>query len=71
MLIVLGDCDESYQALSKWMKKLKLTNFRIKIVWKIIPLRGIFGNMCFMLAFWTFGPSVEGFQHCRPMMALS
>ena len=53
------------------MKKLKLTNFRIKIVWKIIPLRGIFGNMCFMLAFWTFGPSVEGFQHCRPMMALS
>ena len=31
MLIVLGDCDESYQALSKWMKKLKLTNFRIKI----------------------------------------
>ena len=59
MLRVFYDWDESYQALLKWMNILKLTNPRTKIVWKTIPLGGIYGNVRFMLVFWTFGPSVE------------
>ena len=70
MLRVFGDWDESYQALPKWMNILKLTNPGIKIVWKTIPLGGIFGNVRFMRVFWTFGPSVEGFKHWRPIIQI-
>ncbi|KAL6318189.1 hypothetical protein AAG906_035694 [Vitis piasezkii] len=70
MLRVFGDWDESYQALSKWMNILKLTNPGIKIVWKTIPLGGIFGNVRFMRVFWTFGPSIEGFKHWRPIIQI-
>ena len=51
MLRVFGDWDESYQSLSKWMNILLLTNPETKIVWKTIPLGGIYGNMRFMHVF--------------------
>ena len=70
MLRFFYDWDESYQALLKWMNILKLTNPRTKIVWKTIPLGGISGNVRFMLVFWTFGPSVERFKHCRPIIQI-
>ncbi|KAL6324600.1 hypothetical protein AAG906_013412 [Vitis piasezkii] len=71
MLRVFGDWDESYQALPKWMNILKLTNPGTKIVWKTIPLRGIYGNVHLMSVFWTFGSSVEGFKHCRPIIQIN
>ncbi|RVW32383.1 hypothetical protein CK203_087536 [Vitis vinifera] len=71
MLRVFGDWDESYQALLKWMNILKLTNPGTKIVWKTIPLRGIYGNVHFMRVFWTFGSSVEGFKHCKPIIQIN
>ena len=70
MLRFFYDWDESYQALLKWMNILKLTNPRTKIVWKTIPLGGIFGNVRFMRVFWTFGPSVEGFKRWRPIIQI-
>ena len=70
MLRVFGDWDESYQALLKWMNILKITNLETKIVWKIIPLGGISGNMRFMRVFWTFRLSVEGFKHCRSIIQI-
>ena len=70
MLRFFGDWDESYQALLKWMNILKLTYPITKIVWKTIPLRGIYGNAHFMCVFWTFGSSVEGFKHCRPIIQI-
>ncbi|RVW25044.1 hypothetical protein CK203_114054 [Vitis vinifera] len=70
MLRVFGDWDESYQALSKWMNILQLTNPGTKIVWKTIPLGGISGNVRFMRVFWAFEASVEGFKHCRPIIQI-
>ena len=67
---VFGDWDKSYQALMKWMNILKLTNPGIKIVWKTIPLGGIYGNMQFMHVFWTFRLSVKGFKHCKPIIQI-
>ena len=68
MLRVFVDWDESYQALPKWMNILKLTNPGTKIVWKTIPLGGISRSVSFMCVFWTFGSSIEGFKHCRPIV---
>ena len=56
--------------MPKWINILKLTNLGAKIVWKTVPLRGIFGNVRFMRVFWTFGPSVEEFKHCRPIIQI-
>ena len=53
------------------MNILKLTNPRTKIVWKIIPLGGIYGNVRFIHVFWTFRPSIEGFKHCRPIIQIN
>ena len=68
MLRVFGDWDESYQALPKWMNIVQLTNLGTKIVWKTIPLGGISRSVRFMRIFWTFGSSIEGFKHCRPIV---
>ena len=70
MIKAFGDWDESYQAIPKWMNILKLTNSGTKFAWKTIPLVGIFGNVRFMRGFWTFGPCVEGFKHCRPIIQI-
>ena len=70
MLRVFGDWDESYQALPKWMNIVQLTNLGTKIVWKTIPLGGISRSVRFMRVFWTFGPSVERFKHCRPIIQI-
>ena len=71
MVRVFGDWDESYQALLKLMNVLQLTNLGTKIVCKTIPLRGIYGNVHFMRVFWTFGSSVEGFKHCKPIIQIN
>ncbi|RVW33626.1 Serine/threonine-protein phosphatase 7 long form-like [Vitis vinifera] len=60
MLRVFGDWDESYQALPKWMNILQLTNPGTKIVWKTIPLGGIFGNVQFMRVFGHLGQVLKG-----------
>ena len=52
------------------MNILKLTNPRIKFAWKTIFLVGISGNVRFMWVFWTFGPCVEGFKHCKPIIQI-
>ena len=70
MIKAFGDWDELYQALPKWMNILKLTNPGTKVTWKTIPLVGISGNVRFMRVFWTFGPCVEWFKHCRPIIQI-
>ncbi|KAL6342251.1 hypothetical protein AAG906_006874 [Vitis piasezkii] len=60
MLRVFGDWDESYQALSKWMNILKLTNPGIKVVWKTIPLGGFTGTSRFMRVFGHLGQVLKG-----------
>ena len=52
------------------MNILKLTNPGTKVDWKTIPLVGISGNVRFMRVFWTFGPCVEGFKHCKPIIQI-
>ena len=52
------------------MNIVQLTNLGTKIVWKIIPLGGIYGNVRFIHVFWTFRPSIEGFKHCRPIIQI-
>ena len=42
----------------------------LRLIRKTIPLVGIFGNVRFMQVFWTFGPCVEGFKHCRPIIQI-
>ena len=52
------------------MNIVKLTNPGTKVVWKTSVLADCNGNVRFMRVFWAFGPCVEGFKHCRPVIQI-
>ena len=64
-----GDWDKSYQLLPKWLKALTDSNPGSTVIWRTI-LATVLGCAIFERVFWAFGPSIEGFQHCRPMISI-
>lgn len=66
---IVMDWDEYYKLLPKLMTALKDSNPTTKVEWKIVnsPIRG---NAFFRRVFWAFGPSIEGFKHCRPVISI-
>ena len=64
-----GDWDKSYQLLPKWLKVLTDSNPGSRVIWKTIPAT-MPGCAIFERVFWAFGPSIEGFQHCRPVISI-
>ena len=61
--IIYGDWDSSYAELPKYLKEVQNSN--PGTVYKVIHTRGVFDG-----AFWAFGPSIEGFAHCRPLLSI-
>jgi len=64
-----GDWDKSYQLLPKWLKALTDSNPDSRVIWRTIPAT-MPGCAIFERVFWAFGPSIEGFQHCRPVISI-
>ena len=64
-----GDWDKSYQLLPKWLKALTDSNPGSRVIWRTIPAT-MPGCAIFERVFWAFGPSIEGFQHCRPVISI-
>ena len=64
-----GDWDKSYQLLPKWLKALTDSNLGSRVIWRTMP-----ANMpscaIFDRVFWAFGPSIDSFQHCRPVISI-
>jgi hypothetical protein len=66
---LFGDWDESYYLLPKFMAALTESNPSSKVEWKTLNT-GVIGSAYFHHVFWAFGPSIEGFKHCRPVISI-
>ncbi|XP_075665295.1 uncharacterized protein LOC142634952 [Castanea sativa] len=64
-----SDWDKSYQLLSKRLKALTNSNPGSRVIWRTVPAT-VPGCAIFERVFWAFGPSIEGFQHCRPVISI-
>ncbi|KAI0520548.1 hypothetical protein KFK09_008024 [Dendrobium nobile] len=61
---IFGSYEESYRSLIRFMEAIRLTQpgtvSNIEMV----------GGSRFKALFWAFGPSISGWQHCRPVLSL-
>lgn len=66
---VAMDWDEYYKLLPKLMTALKDSNPTTKVEWNFVH-NPVGGYAFFQRVFWAFGPSIEGFKHCRPVISI-
>uniref|UniRef100_A0A2N9FYS0 Endoglucanase n=1 Tax=Fagus sylvatica TaxID=28930 RepID=A0A2N9FYS0_FAGSY len=66
---IFGDWGESYQLLPKFMKALIDSNPGTQVEWKTYWSEDA-GCAIFESVFWAFGPSIQGFVHCRPVVSI-
>ncbi len=55
--------------LLKFMKALIDSNPGTKVKWETYWSADV-GSAIFESVFWTFGPSIQGFVHCRPVISI-
>ncbi|TYK16382.1 serine/threonine-protein phosphatase 7 long form-like protein [Cucumis melo var. makuwa] len=66
---VFGDWDESYKLLSRWLYMVKHTNLGT-IVERRVQAIPIEGRVILSSVFWAFGPCIETFSRCRPLIQI-
>ncbi|XP_074266184.1 uncharacterized protein LOC141588651 [Silene latifolia] len=66
---IFGDWEESFQLLPKFMQALKEANPGT-IVHFTNQKTTTAGVEIFQRVFWAFGPSIVGFNHCRPIITI-
>jgi hypothetical protein len=65
---VFGDWEASYSMLPKWLAVLQQRNPGTEVVLDYVDMDD--GTGIFLRCFWSFGPSIEGFKHCRPIIQI-
>ncbi|XP_020254285.1 uncharacterized protein LOC109831366 [Asparagus officinalis] len=68
MIKIFGDWDKSYEILPHYLKALKRENPGTVYEVSSDPLDG--EERRFTGVFWAFGPCIEGFQYCRPLLSI-
>src|ERR1051325_1852609 len=66
---VFGDWDESYHLLPRWLYMVKVTNPDTCSEWRITPTPTK-GHVILTSVFWAFGPCIEAFHRCRPVIQI-
>ena len=66
---IYGDWGESYQLLPKFMKALIDSNSGTQVEWETYWSADA-GSAIFESVFWAFGPLIQGFLHCRPVVCI-
>ncbi|XP_057249334.1 uncharacterized protein LOC130590794 [Beta vulgaris subsp. vulgaris] len=66
---VFGDWDESFQILPHFMQAMKEANPGTIVHFDDHRTADPKFEM-FQRVFWAFGPSIQGFQHCRPLITI-
>lgn len=64
-----GDWDDSHETLPRFLRAIEDANPGSVCVTMNTP-SGIEGCVTFDRVFWAFGPSIEGFKHCRPVVSV-
>ena len=66
---LFGDFFQSYTKLPHFFLALKQSNHGYVVIWKTF-----YSNMpnteIFQRVFWSFKPSIEGFEHCQPVLSM-
>ncbi|KAL9680966.1 hypothetical protein QQ045_012747 [Rhodiola kirilowii] len=65
---LFGEWEESFAKLPTYMGVLKETNPGSIVYWDKSTLDS--GNESVNRVFWAFGPSINGFAHCRPTISI-
>ncbi|XP_020249169.1 protein MAIN-LIKE 1-like [Asparagus officinalis] len=68
MIKIFGDWDKSYEILPHYLEALKRENPGTVYEVSSDPVDG--GERRFTGVFWAFGPCIEGFRHCRPLLSI-
>ncbi|KAJ7972016.1 Transposon protein, putative, Mutator sub-class [Quillaja saponaria] len=65
--LVFGSWEESYNKLPKFLNAIRATNPGTKFEWKTYKTANP-SEVIFHRVFWAFGPSIESFKHCKPLI---
>ena len=64
---LFGDFSQSYTELPHLFLALEQENPRCVVIWKTFD-SNMPNTEIFQCVFWSFKPSIEGFEHCRPVL---
>ena len=63
------DFSQSYTKLPRLLLAIKQSNLGCVVIWKTCDIN-MPNNEIFQRVFLSFKPSIEGFEHCRPVMSI-
>ena len=66
---LFGDFSQSYIELPRLFLALEKENSGCVVIWKTFD-RNMPNNEIFQCVFWSFKPSIEGFEHCRQVLSI-
>ena len=66
---LFGDFSQSYIELPRLFLAIKQAKPICVVIWKTYDIN-IPSTEIFQRVFWSFKPSSEGFEHCRPVMSI-
>ncbi|XP_031737534.1 uncharacterized protein LOC116402427 [Cucumis sativus] len=69
LITVFGDWEKSYNELPYWLSAVVHYNPGTRVDWFFLP-SDVPGTTIFGRVFWSFGPAIEGFKHCRPLIQI-
>ena len=66
---VFGDWDESYKLLPRWLYMVKHTNLGTLVEGRV-QATSTEGHVILSSVFWAFGPCIEAYSRCRPLIQI-
>ena len=66
---LFGDFSQSYTQLPRLFLAIEQANPRCVVIWKTCDIN-MPNTKIFQCMFWSFKPSIEGFELCRPLMSI-
>ena len=66
---LFGDFFQSYTELSRFFLALEQSNPRCVVIWKTFD-SNMPNTKIFQRVFWSFKPSIKGFEHCHPVLSI-
>ena len=66
---LFGDFFQSYTELPRLFLAIEQANLGCIVIWKTREIN-MPNTEIFQRVFWSFKPSIEGFEHCRPVMSI-
>ena len=66
---LFGDFSQSYIELPRLFLAIEQANSRCVVIWKTCDIN-MLNTEILQRVFWSFKPSIDGFEHCRPVMSI-